>query len=151
MNPHQRLFLIQAKADMVVFERFWKDSTLPACHALHYLQMATELLGKAHAWKNGPKTDTHRAFVGFLRSLATNRAAQKQLGYAGKNENWGHLIRKSVPLAENIEDLAPALALDGPNPEYPWPRANPQIAPPNTPSRSGWSCKARSKGASFSI
>jgi hypothetical protein len=114
---------------MVVFERFWKDSTLPACHALHYLQMATELLGKAHAWKNGPKTDTHRAFVGFLRSLATNRAAQKQLGYAGKNENWGHLIRKSVPLAENIEDLAPALALDGPNPEYPWPRANPQIAP----------------------
>ena len=65
MNPYQRLFLIQAKADMVVFDRFRKDSTLPACHALHYLQMATELLGKAYAWKNGPRTNTHRAFVGF--------------------------------------------------------------------------------------
>ncbi len=76
MNRHQRLFLIQAKADMVVFERFRKDSNLPACHALHYLQMATELLGKAHAWKNGPRANTHRAFVDFLRSLATNRAAK---------------------------------------------------------------------------
>ncbi len=129
MNPHQRLFLVQAKADIIVFERLRKDSSLPACHALHYLQMATELLGKAHAWKSGPRTNTHRAFVGFLRSLATNRTAQNQLGYAGKNENWRHLIRKSVPLAENIEDLAPALALDGPNPEYPWPRADPQTAP----------------------
>ena len=122
MNPHQRLFLIQAKTDILVFERFRKDSSLPDCHALHYLQMATELLGKAHAWKNGPRANTHRAFVGFLRSLATNRGAQKKLGYAGQNENWQHLIRKSVPLAENIEDLAPALAQDGPNPEYPWPR-----------------------------
>ena len=129
MNRYQRLFLIQAKADMVVFDRLRKDSSLPRCHALHYLQMATELLGKAHAWKNGPRTNTHRAFVGFLRSLATNRTAQNRLGYEGKNANWRHLIRKSVPLAENIEDLAPALALDGPNPEYPWPRADPHTAP----------------------
>ena len=95
MNRHQRLFLIQAKADMVVFERFRKDSNLPACHALHYLQMATELLGKAHAWKNGPRANTHRAFVDFLRSLATNRAAQNKLGFRGQNEHWRNLIRKS--------------------------------------------------------
>jgi len=129
MNPHQRLFLIQAKTDFLVFERFRTDSSLPACHALHYLQMATELLGKAHAWKNGSGANTHRAFVGFLRSLVTNREAQKQLGFEGQNSSRRNLIRNSVPLAENIEDLAPALAQDGPNPEYPWPRADPQTAP----------------------
>jgi hypothetical protein len=129
MTEYQRLFLVQARTDFAVFELLRKEPTLPACHALHYLQMATELLGKAHAWKHGPRANTHRAFVGFLRSLATNRKAQKQLGFEGRNENWEHLIRKSIPLAEQVEDLAPALAGDGPNPEYPWPPHAPQVAP----------------------
>jgi hypothetical protein len=129
MIEPQRLFLVQARTDFAVFELLRRQSNLPPCHALHYLQMATELLGKAHAWKHGPRANTHRAFVGFLRSLSTNRKAQNQLGFKGRNENWEHLIRKSVPLAEHIEDLAPALALDGPNPEYPWPRGDPQVAP----------------------
>jgi hypothetical protein len=123
------LFLVQARTDFTVFEKFRKDTELPACHALHYLQMATELLGKAYAWKHGPPAMTHRAFVSFLRSLSTNRKAQKQLGYEGRNENWEHVIRKSVPLAKRIEDLAPAQSADGPNPEYPWPRGNPKTAP----------------------
>ncbi len=55
--------------------------------------------------------------------------AQQQLGYVSKNEAWSSRIRSSIPLAESIEDLAPALAQEGPNPEYPWPRANPQHAP----------------------
>jgi hypothetical protein len=129
MTEFQRLFLVQARTDFAVFELLRRQTNLPSCHALHYLQMATELLGKAHAWKNGPRTNTHRAFVGFLRSLSTNRKAQKQLGFEGRNENWEHLIRKSAPLAEQVEDLAPSLALDAPNPEYPWPRNGPQAAP----------------------
>ena len=129
MTEHQRLFLVQARTDFEVFEGFRKQPGLPSCHALHYLQMATEMLGKAHAWKHGPCANTHRAFVGFLRSLSTNRRAQKHLGYEGKNQNWENVIRKSVPLAEQVEDLAPALSSDGPNPEYPWPRAAPTIAP----------------------
>src|SRR5207237_3991876 len=129
MTEYQRLFLVQARTDFAVFELLRRQPDLPACHALHYLQMATELLGKAHAWKHGPRTNTHRAFVGFLRSLSTNRKAQKQLGFEGPNENWDHLIRKSVPLAERVEDLVPALAEDAPNPEYPWPREAPQFAP----------------------
>ena len=88
MNNHQRLFLTQAKSDFMVFERMRSDDALPPCHALHYLQMATELLGKAGTWKHGPNAGTHRAFVGFLRSLATNRKAQRQLRYTRKNENW---------------------------------------------------------------
>jgi hypothetical protein len=129
MTEYQRLFLVQARTDFAVFEFLEQQQDLPACHALHYLQMATEMLGKAHAWKRGLPTSTHRAFVGFLRGLEANRQAQKQLGYKGRNANWKHMIRKSVPLAERIEDLAPALSPDAPNPEYPWPRAAPQIAP----------------------
>jgi hypothetical protein len=51
------------------------------------------------------------------------------LGSERKTEQWEQRIRKSVPLAYRIERLAPALALDNENPEYPWPRAAPEIAP----------------------
>jgi len=129
MTEYQRLFFVQARTDFKVFESFRKDTGVPPCHALHYLQMATELLGKARAWKHGRPGNTHRAFVGFLRSLSTNRQAQKQMGYEGQNESWTHLIRKSIPLAETVEELAPALCNDGPNPEYPWPSDAPVVAP----------------------
>lgn len=129
MTEYQRLFLVQARTDFKVFELLRKHPELPPCHALHYLQMATEMLGKAHIWRQGPPANSHRAFVGFLRSLSSNRRAQQQLDYKGRNENWKHLIRKSSPLAEQIEDLAPSLSPDAPNPEYPWPRHAPQATP----------------------
>lgn len=128
MTEQQRLFLVQVRTDFALFKVLCAKPELPACHALHYLQMSTELLGKAHRWRHGRPANTHRAFVGFLRSLSTNRKAQKQMGYDRRNQ-WEHLIRKSAPLAEHIEDLAPSLALDGPNPEYPWPRDEPLFAP----------------------
>jgi len=81
---------------------------------------------RLEAW---PSRHYSRAFVGFLRSLSTNRQAQKQLGYKGQYESWVHLIRKSIPLAGRVEELAPALCDDGPNPEYPWPKDAPQVAP----------------------
>lgn len=34
-----------------------------------------------------------------------------------------------LPLAYLVEQSAPDLAGDGPNPEYPWPRAMPETAP----------------------
>ncbi|MGH7139538.1 MAG: hypothetical protein ACREHD_27650, partial [Pirellulales bacterium] len=96
---------------------------------LHHLQMATELLGKAHAWRHGPQPMTHVAFVPFFRSLVSNRRAQNQLGFARRNEAWRRLIRTSIPLAQQVEQLAPTLAIDRPNPEYPWPRDDPADAP----------------------
>jgi hypothetical protein len=129
MTEHQRLFLVQAKTDYSVFNLLRKQPELPDCHLLHYLQMATELFGKAWAWKDGPIRLSHRAFVGFLRSMTTNRQSQQQLGYKGRNNSWKHIIRKSISLAERIEDLAPALTPNGPNPEYPWPRLDPVEAP----------------------
>ncbi|MDB5310436.1 MAG: hypothetical protein JWO38_4638 [Gemmataceae bacterium] len=108
---------------------FRSQENILRCHALHYLQMATELLGKAYAWRSGPTKLTHRASVKFLKSLSSNPKAQKRLGYEGQNESWTHLLRKSKPLAEQIEDLAPALAGDNPNPEYPWPPDAPTETP----------------------
>ena len=133
MKEEQRLFLVHAKSVFSVYRLLNADKSLHRCHALHYLQMATELLGKAYLWKHGPPANTHRAFVSFLKSLAKNRKAQKQLGFEGRNENWEHLIRKSVPLAECIEDLAPALALDAPNPEYPWEQNGNVLVPVDYP------------------
>jgi hypothetical protein len=132
MTEFQRLFLVQARSDFKVFELLrqkCEDEKLPSCHALHYLQMATEKLAKAKAWKNGPIGESHVAFGGFLKGLKSQRHIQKQLGYEGKNASWMYLIKKCGPLAKEVEDLAPAVAKDGPNPEYPWPRAAPRSTP----------------------
>jgi hypothetical protein len=129
MTEFQRLFLVQATSNFDVFEILRERETLPRCHALHYLQMAAEMIGKSHAWRTGPRTHTHRAFVIFLRTLSHNREAQGALGHGGKNSQWKYLLRKAIPLAEHIEDLAPALTPDGPNAEYPWPRQAPTTTP----------------------
>ena len=87
------------------------------------------MLGKAFAWKHGqPKSPIVRLSLFFV-VYPINRHAQKQMGFDGQNANWKDLIRKSVSFADQIEKLAPALACDGPNPEYPWPDGNPTIAP----------------------
>ena len=129
MKEEQRLFLVQAKSAFAVYRLLNADKSLHHCHALHYLQMATELLGKANAWKNGPIGKSHKALVSFLHSLSSNTKAQKQLGYGGQNENWTHTIRKIKPIAVSLQKMAPALAEDGPNPEYPWKTDAPTVAP----------------------
>lgn len=129
MKEEQRLFLIQARSAYSVYRLLKADPSLHHCHALHYLQMATELLGKANSWKNGPVGKSHKALVNFLRSLSSNTKAQKQLGFEGQNENWTHTIRKIMSIAESLQKMAPALAGDGPNPEYPWPADAPTATP----------------------
>jgi hypothetical protein len=132
MTEFQRLFLVQARSDFQVFELLRSQrekKELPSCHALHYLQMATEKFAKARAWRRGPPGRTHRGFRDFMKSLGDSNAAQKQLGYAGKNESWAYLIKRSARLAQSIQDLAPAGDQDKPNPEYPWPVAAPCYTP----------------------
>ncbi len=129
MIEYQRLFLVQARSAFAVYGLLAKENGLHHCHALHYLQMSTELLGKASAWRNGPIAKSHKALVVFLYNLSSNSQAQNQLGYQGQNANWTHTIRKIIPIAESLQKLAPALAADGPNAEYPWPPAAPAAAP----------------------
>ena len=76
MKEQQRLFLAQATSAYAVYKLLIDNTSIHHCHALHYLQMATELLGKANAWKHGPIGKSHKALVGFLRSLSSNSKAQ---------------------------------------------------------------------------
>lgn len=129
MNQVQRLFLVQARSTYEVYNLLKEYKSVHHCHKLHFLQMSTELLGKAHAWRYGPIGKSHRALAVFLRTLSSNKKAQKGLGYDRKNEQWTHTIRKSIPLAESLQNMAPALSKEGPNPEYPWPWENPIATP----------------------
>lgn len=129
MNQVQRLFLVQARSAYAVSNLLKKCDSVHHCHKLHYLQMSTELLGKAHAWRSGPIGKSHRALVTFLRTLSSNKKAQRGLGYDRKNEQWTHTIRKSIPLAESLRNMAPALSKDGPNSAYPRPFDKPTATP----------------------
>jgi hypothetical protein len=126
MNEQQRLYLVQARSDWKVFKLLKAQDT---CHRLHYFQMCAEKLAKAFFWKAGSNAGLgHAAFVKFIRSITTNRKVAERLGYANKS-SFREWIKDVSELAYELERLAPALANDGPNPEYPWPRELPQHAP----------------------
>lgn len=129
MNQVQRLFLVQARSTYKVYHLLKESESVHHCHTLHFLQMATELLGKSHAWKNGPIGKSHKSLVTFIKTLSSNKKAQKLLGYERKNEQWIQTIRKIIPLAESLQKMAPSLSEDGPNPEYPWPSLQPVATP----------------------
>jgi hypothetical protein len=114
-------FLAQAKSDWQIYEHLEKTA-FSKCHTLHYLQMATEKLAKAYLLKG--RTDikfvrsTHQALTRYLQALSRNRRLQAAMGMAGKQLRVH--VQQLLPLAHELEKLAPALADDGPNPEYPW-------------------------------
>jgi len=66
----QIAFLKQARSDWEAYQRT-HEQMWPACHRLHFLQMATEKLGKAllvggeTAWEE--ITHTHSALVKFIK------------------------------------------------------------------------------------
>jgi hypothetical protein len=66
-------------------------------------------------------------FVKFLRKLSTLSHVRDALGFT-RQEDWDKHLRGLLELAYEVERLAPEVA-PGPNPEYPWPRQNPTIAP----------------------
>ena len=61
-----------------------------------------------------------RRFGGNRLSLITPSSF-----YYAARENW---IKVVLPIAYDLEHLAPSLANDGPNSEYPWPNSLPQCA-----------------------
>jgi len=114
-------YLLQARSDWQIF-RTLQQQPAEECHSLHYLQMATEKLGKAFLISGGNAPalvhTSHKAFVRFLQVVAYNSDLQKQLRMT-KRQLRAH-IRALLPMADEIEKLAPALAHGGANAEYPW-------------------------------
>jgi hypothetical protein len=134
MNSQQRVWWEQAQSDHAAFVVV-RGHGLAPCHALHYLQMVTEKLAKAYFWRSGsPPPRSHAGFVQFLRFLAHIRPADQEriahLFTFRRYTDFQNWIRKSLPMAYELEHLAPALA-NGPNPEYPWPHTKPEHAPAN--------------------
>jgi len=96
--------------------------------------MATEKIAKAYFWRScSPPPRSHAGFVQFLRFLGQIRqldrdriAALFTFGRFTDFQNWIHSVQ---PIAYSLERVTPDLANNGPNPEYPWPHAEPQYAP----------------------
>lgn len=121
-------YLEQARSDWNAYN-ILQAAPVPNCHALHYLQMTTEKLGKALLLAYGTANldavrRTHRTFTRFLQIAARNHGLQRELGMTGLQLRTH--IQQLLPIAYEIERLAPALADDGANVEYPW------EAPPGT-------------------
>ena len=151
MTPQQLAFFRQAGSDWEVF-RYLRQATpagapswvrllcrlvsiripvVPVCHELHYLQMCTEKLAKAYFNDTG-RPRGHAAFRTMFLSLRTNRNAVVPLQFPSVVA-LVHWITSVQPVVDALEDLAPAIAdraaVPKPNPEYPYPRANPITAP----------------------
>lgn len=135
MNSYQEVWWRQAQSDHEAFVLVRSRGAAP-CHSLHYLQMVTEKVAKAYFWRSGlPPPQSHAGFVQFLRFLGQIRPNQQtriaNLFTFKRYADFQNWIRAALPIAYDLERLAPALAGNGPNPEYPWPHAQPQFAPAN--------------------
>jgi hypothetical protein len=121
LRDWQMAFLKQARVDWEAYHRT-HQTRWPDCHRLLFLQMATEKLGKALLLAGHSKlerlTRSHAAFVKFMQVASYNRNLQTKLSMT-PSQLKVHFNRL-LPIAYEIEILAPALAQDGPNPEYPW-------------------------------
>jgi hypothetical protein len=133
MNEAQRLWWAQAKSDHGIFVLLRRQSAVE-CHLLHYLQMATEKIAKAYLWRSRvPPARSHVGYRRFTLALLDRNSRDMQriakvFGFARPRDldSW---VRQVSPLAHELQNLAPAEANDGPNPEYPWPHDSPDDCP----------------------
>jgi len=81
-------FLAQAKSDWQIYAKLKRANEL-SCHVLHYLQMATEKLGKAYLLAGKTTIDevenSHLAFTRFLRFISRNGKLQQLNSPTGLN------------------------------------------------------------------
>jgi hypothetical protein len=134
MNQAQTVWWQQALSDLSIYIMM-RQQGVATCHVLHYLQMTTEKVAKAYYWREGkspPKS--HAGFVQFVRFLGQIRLSSQQNRVAQlfgfqRYSDFQKCLGSFIHIAYDLERLAPDLALDGPNPEYPWPHDQPQQAP----------------------
>src|SRR5436305_2192032 len=132
MNDAQKLWWRQAQSDLALCIQL-RRAGVHECHLLHYLQMATEKISKAYLWRSGHAPPrSHTGFVRFLRALLDRRAELDRiatvLGFQ-RREDLDTWVRSVQMLAYSLQNIAPAEARNGPNPEYPWPHEAPAHCP----------------------
>lgn len=117
-----RAFFAQAQSDWLAYRQL-SASELPACHALHALQMTLEKLGKALLLSAGKLAVerievSHRSFVVYLSSARFDRRLRQEWGRT--RAAWAAMCDSVARAAAAIERLHPQLAQGGENVEYPW-------------------------------
>ncbi len=124
----------QASSDWRMFAEFLARSDVPACHALHFLQMATEKLAKAYRFRDTTTDEEslltkHVGFQKFLNSFLLS--PQMKAEFRGRDAQLASIRKGMVPIAQAIERLAPAVAREGSpgNAEYPWELGGAVVAP----------------------
>lgn len=121
MKWHEAYFE-QARSDHEIFMKL-NDPSVEDCHRLHYLQMTTEKLSKAlmsnFSNQNTAPIKTHKSVVKMLKVIKQRPEISRQLRYRN-HASFSSYINGLLPFAEQVERLAPALAMDQENPEYPW-------------------------------
>lgn len=111
-------FLQQAYSDYKLFLHLQQDAA-PFCHQLHYLQMTTEKLAKGYlAYDNNRPEQIHNVFLKFMRSIRGNPELSRLYGCSPRQ--FREFIDSLLPLAKQLEEVAPAGGKDKPNAEYPW-------------------------------
>lgn len=126
-------YLAQADADFARYREMAEGAGGESVHdQLHYFQMACEKLAKAALLASGHSVpsvgSTHKVVVRFVQSLKHCHAARHDYGVGAAQ--WGMMLDELAKYADAIERLAPALAGNGPNPEYPWPDGRGGAVPP---------------------
>lgn len=128
----QDAFLTQAWSDFQVFREMNRSRRYPPCHALHYLQMASEKLAKGFMCKRSmepPRRLTHYSLVNFLNVSKSQRDWREKLGYRHNPKAYGYYIDSLLPIARRIERLVPQ-GTHRINAEYPWLTAEGDVACP---------------------
>ncbi len=128
-GKYAQAFYEQAWSDWQAYETLTRATALPRCHALHYLQMACEKLGKAYRLRN-PTADIdaivtrHVGFAQFVNEFLRSPAIVAE--YKGQSARHKAVCKTSFALAREIEKLAPAIdrTHSPENAEYPWERGD---------------------------
>ena len=113
----------QAHADITARKILIRESDLPACQQLHFLQMACEKLCKAHlCHSTAPEqlTTSHAFIAGVLPVIFKIQFSRT---FKRNVKNQAQIFKRVKQLACEIELLAPAVNDNGrreDNCEYPW-------------------------------
>ena len=134
MTKHEA-FHAQAESDLAAFDVLLaQDRVLvPACHPLHYLQMATEKLAKAWVICGDPSFNerNHAAVFPKLHDALKGRQdIARLLGYTNAAE-FDQFLDRTRSLLDEIKSLCPSpRKVPDVSVEYPWETApNAWVAP----------------------
>lgn len=127
----KRAFAKQAVTDFEARDCLLRFKDLPACHQLHYLQMAFEKVAKAYLIGAGSDPESLQQSHAYIAKNVPIIVRDSLTKTPGAKSPW--VIEAVRDLARRIELLAPAVDAGGRVPancEYPWEAPNGSIVAP---------------------